>query len=209
MFTNHDCFFLPTTPSVLAVSVDLFPYLQVDLNSLFHWSAFNPIDFNEAKSVVSRFSKGTVLPPYVINGNEIPVVEVHRDLGVLLSCDLSWSAHISLISSKAYKMLGLIYRTSVVWRPHLCKNIAVLERVQGRAPKFIFNDFHSDYKSRLLSQGLLPLSMVLELHNIAFLPSFLNPFIPLLHHIISMTMSVFLPPPLAQPPNLSSGTPLC
>ena len=58
-----------------------------------------------------RFPKGTVPPPYFINGKEIPVVEQHCDLGVFLSCDLLWSGHISLISSKAYKMLGLIRRT--------------------------------------------------------------------------------------------------
>ena len=57
---------------------------------------------------------------------------------------------------------------SVVYRPHLHKDITVLERVQRRAAKFILNNFHSDYKSRLLSLSLLPLSIVLELNDIAF-----------------------------------------
>ena len=131
---------------------------------------------------------------YFINGKEIHVDELHHDLGVLLSCDLSWSVHIILISSKVYKMLGLIRRSfssivslkkllyltlvwsrllycSVVWRPHLRKDIAHLEIVQRRTPKFILKDFHSDHKSQLLSLDLLPLSMVLELNDIAF---FLN-----------------------------------
>ena len=94
----------------------------------------------------------------------------------------------------------------VVWRLHLHIRIfPLLERVQRRVTKFILNNFHSDYKPRLLTLGLLPLSMVLEL-DIAFF-NFLNPFSTFLHHLISlMNMSVFLPPPLTHPPNLSSGT---
>ena len=46
--------------------------------------------------------------------------------------------------------------------------IFLLERVQRIAKKFILNDYHSDYKTQLISLGLLPLSMVLELNDIIF-----------------------------------------
>ena len=44
----------------------------------------------------------------------------------------------------------------------------LLERVQRRASKFLLNDYSSDYKSRMISLNLLPLSMVMELNDILF-----------------------------------------
>ena len=55
-----------------------------------------------------------------------------------------------------------------VWRPHLLKDIQVLERVQRHATKWILNDFTTDYKSRLISLRLLPLMMSFEIHDISF-----------------------------------------
>ena len=43
-----------------------------------------------------------------------------------------------------------------------------LEAVQCRNTKFIFNDYTSDYKSRLLSLQLLPQMMLYELNDILF-----------------------------------------
>ena len=55
---------------------------------------------------------------------------------------------------------------SVVWRPHLIKDITTLEKIQRRASKYILSDFSSDYKSRLTSLNMLPLMMQLELYDI-------------------------------------------
>ena len=130
---------------------------------------------------------------YSLNSLPLPHSHSHSDLGVIMCDDLSWSSHHSLIVSKALRTLGLIRRTvgtsasvpvrkslylllvhsqfsycSQVWRPYLLKDIAILESVQQRATKWILNDYHLDYKSRLCSLQLLPLMMSLEVNDIVF-----------------------------------------
>ena len=51
---------------------------------------------------------------------------------------------------------------SVVWRPHLIKDITTLDKIQRLTSKYILSDFSSDYKSRLTSLNMLPLMMQLE-----------------------------------------------
>ena len=86
--------------------------LQYDLDSLFQWSASN-ISFNKAKTILLRFSPNQSPFPtdYFLDGQLIAHSDSCRDLGVILSQNLSWSNHISIIVSKAYKILGLIRRT--------------------------------------------------------------------------------------------------
>ena len=92
----------------------------------------------------------------------------HKDLGITLSSDLSWNNHYKSFIVRAYKVLGLIYRTILpnhstttmvklhvslvqlqllyctqIWHPHLIKDILTIERVQCRATKYILNDFTS------------------------------------------------------------------
>ena len=91
-------------------------------------------------------------------------------LGVLISSDLSWSAHIETVVSKARKALGCIYRrfyrnahTSVLtklyttlvrplleyccvlWDPHLEKDIEKLESVQKLACKICTKNWSGSY----------------------------------------------------------------
>ena len=127
--------------------------------------------FSNAESVVS----------YNISGSPLICSSSYKDLGITITSSLSWSAHIDRICSRAYRMLHVIRRNvpltssmslkkrmymalvrshlcygSQLWRPHLLKDVKNLERVQRRATKFILQDFSSDYKSRLISLGLLP-----------------------------------------------------
>ena len=126
--------------------------------------------------------------------NSVQRLDQHRDLGVFLSTDLSWTAHYEKICCNAYRSLYLIRRSfssalpvnlkrdlylalvrsqliycSQVWRPKLIKEILLLERKQRRATKIILNDYKSDYKSRLNSTRLLPLMYWFELQDIIFL----------------------------------------
>ena len=171
--------------------------LQRDLQYLSGWSQKWNLTFNEHKCVLLRFFPGHsphLTYKYSINSKQISAHDHHRDLGVIMSSNLSWNEHLKYILSKAYKTLGLIRRTfcsahnpstkkilylslvrpqlmycSQIWRPHLLKDIITLEKVQRRATKFILNDFTSDYKSRLMELKILPLMMQLELNDMMFL----------------------------------------
>ena len=102
--------------------------------------------------------------------------------------------------SSAYKILGILRRSftsastsskkklylslvrsrltycSQVWRPFLLKDIKAMEKVQRRATKYILNDYHSDYKSRLSTLRLLLLMCILEINDIMFfIQSIKNP----------------------------------
>ena len=134
---------------------------QPDLDSLSPWSLTNNIAFNAAKSALLSFPHGSVPSPHFISGIEIPMVSSTRDLGVLISDTLSWSDHIHHITSKAYKMLGLVRLSfsnklpvsvkkslylslvrlhlmycSVIWRPYLCKDIILLEKSREELASF-------------------------------------------------------------------------
>ena len=176
--------------------------LQDDLSALTSWSSFWELAFNSSKCKLLR-----ILPPnqthhsanYSINNSIIDSNTLHRDLGILVSSDLTWDNHYSSIISKAYKSLYFIRRAtsnshspytklslyksltrpnilycSQLWRPHKIKDIKLFERVQRRATKFILHDFQSDYKSRLTNLHLLPLSLWFEYLDLTFLISSLQ-----------------------------------
>ena len=167
--------------------------IQMHLNSLSHWSKSN-ISFNSIKSFIMQFTLSSTrsISDYSIDGQPLSIKESCRDLAVIMSHDFSWSDHVSVVVAKAYKVLDLLrysfhsahsslrrllYTSLIhsqltyccqVWRPHLLKDIQVLERVQRRATKWILNDFSTDYKSRLISLHL-PLMMSFEIHDISFI----------------------------------------
>ena len=107
----------------------------------------------------------------------------HKDFGIIISQDMSWDKHYGLLISEAYGQLSLIRLTfslcipvktkkvlylslisqfvqgSQLWRPMYLKDIKSMEDVQRRATKYIICNFTSDYKSRLITLELHPLTM--------------------------------------------------
>ena len=108
---------------------------------------------------------------YHLNGKQISSIAAQKDLGLFVSADLTWRSHYQLISSRAYKMLGLLRRVfsssvsvsakrslyislvcskllycSSVWHPYLLVDIKNLEYVQRRATKFIASNPLLDYR---------------------------------------------------------------
>ena len=158
--------------------------LQTDLDNLFNWSLTNELYFNESKFVHIRFWSANGVDTFYINDKPISQVDLTKDLGIMLTSNLSWNHHYNLILGKAYKFLGIIQRSfttnsvpvkkklyislirsqllycSQVWHPFLIKDISLLEHAQRRATKYILNDYQSSYKSRLLNLKLLPLMYI-------------------------------------------------
>ena len=204
IFADDTKLLLPIRDSVDSI------HLQSDIHSVINWSKSNNINFNDKKFVLLSFENKSSPPTsYNINNTIIPPSPFHRDLGVYISNDLSWTVHYSNITAKAYQSLSLIRRTfghspsiaarkklyiylirsqltycSPLWRPHLIKDILLLESVQRRATKFILNDYSSDYKSRLTSLKLLPLMMHYELLDLSF-------FIRALHQPNTDSFNIF------------------
>ncbi len=78
--------------------------IQDDLNSLSEWSTTWKLLF---KGRVVRMSTNSqsVEHTYLLNSCELTVSEDYKDLGVIVSYNLSWRAHLDYITSTAYKIL--------------------------------------------------------------------------------------------------------
>ena len=109
-------------------------------------------------------------------------------LSVKVALESNYSQNV--ISSKAQKMLNVLYRTckdindirtkkllyiawvrsrleyaSVVWSPHTKRSINNLEQVQGRATRFILGRDYSEYEG-LSKLNLLPLKYRREIRTL-------------------------------------------
>ena len=167
--------------------------LQSDLTSLAEWSFSWNLILNEDKCSIVSFTTNQT-PVTCINGKPSISRSAQRDLGVVVSADFQWRPHYQLITSKAYRMLGMLRRNfscniavsakrslyislvrshlqycSPLWRPHLLVDIKCLESVQRRATKYIVSNSTMNYKDRLTQLHLLPLMMEFEIADIIFL----------------------------------------
>ena len=96
------CFRQITTTS----DIQLF---QGDLDSLLNWSLNNHLSFNISKFVFMSFHR-KLDSQYSINGHSLSQSSHCKDLGVIFSNTLSWREHYEMITSKAYRSLGLLRR---------------------------------------------------------------------------------------------------
>ena len=133
---------------------------------------------------VTRNVNSIVLLPS--HQHSINNTNVQKDLGVLITSDLKWNAHVSTRCEKANKMLGFVRRSSTdilnprmraalyktliriqltycsqIWSPQSVTLTLDIEGIQRRSTKFILSlPFQTSvtYKERLLMTGLLPLT---------------------------------------------------
>lgn len=88
--------FFPKSSQYAVNPIHLALLSQEDLHSLEAWCITSCLDFNVVKSFILRFalSKHTVTNfNYVLIGIQLSVKDQCKDLGVIISCDLTWSNH--------------------------------------------------------------------------------------------------------------------
>ena len=82
--------------------------LQRSLANLENWSVASKMAFHSSKTKTVIFSG--LQPEYKLCNESIGKVNSHRDFGLIVSSNLSWSEHISRRLGKAYGSLNLLKR---------------------------------------------------------------------------------------------------
>lgn len=156
--------------------------LQIDIKSLYEWTTKNLMEFNSTKFEVLRIGNNQNLKENLVyktpEGDSIPETELTKDLGVNFSNKGDFREHIQIKTAKARQMSGYILRTfmirntqpmlilfkslvlphieycSVIWNPHLQKEINRLESVQRNFTCKLEGMENLDYYERLKSLHL-------------------------------------------------------
>jgi len=189
--------------------------LQTASNQAAEWSKKNLMKVNSDKSKTMEIAfsrKNPVIPPIRLDGEILESVQTFKLLGVLISSDLSWGAHIDYLhrkcSSRVYLLLLLkragiptadilqIYTSMIrsvleyacqVWHTSLtCGQSDKLEAIQRRALRILYPDH--PYAEALNLSGLPRLSERREELSKAFFTDILDP---------GHQLHYLLPPPRA------------
>ena len=125
------------------------------------------MSFNPSKCEVIRVTKkrNPIRTNYNIHGQDLNFVKDGKYLGVHISENLSWNAHIAATAKKASNSLAFLRRNltscppdikaqsyqtlvrpileyaSTVWDPYTTTNINQIEAVQRRAARFVKGDY--------------------------------------------------------------------
>ena len=155
--------------------------MREDLKKISKWSETWQMNFNLEKCKVMHLGPRNSKTKFDMLGHNLEEITEERDLGVIISHDGKVAKQCATAAKKGYQTLGLISRTftckkkSIIlqlykslvrphldysiqaWRPHLQKDIDVLERVQRRATRMVEECKGLDYTSRLQRLNLTTL----------------------------------------------------
>ena len=141
--------------------------LQDDLDRLQKWEEDWMMSFNPSKCEVIRITKrrNPTQATYNIHGQDLTFTKNGKYLGVYISQNLSWNAHIAATAKKANNSLAFLRRNltscpqdikaqsyqtlvrpileyaSTVWDPYTTTSISQIESVQRRAARFVKGDY--------------------------------------------------------------------
>jgi len=83
--------------TIALYSVD---FLQRDIDNLFHWTVSSNLYFSFSKFAHLQFwAKSNLSFTYKINSKPITEVETIKDLGIIISHDLTWERHYKMTIS--------------------------------------------------------------------------------------------------------------
>ena len=134
--------------------------LQASLDVIHNWSLNWQLPLSPEKCEVMSFG-GVLNETYYLGGSPLENVNKHRDLGITVCEDLSFSTHCALIAAKGHQQAYLlrkcfthscaealvqVFKTyvrpileynSAVWSPYLVSDIKKIENVQRRFTKYL------------------------------------------------------------------------
>ena len=90
-----------------------FIAVQKDVDELGNWLSIYSLTLNAKKCkslLISRKKQPIEAPAITVEGQPLERVTVYKYLGILITSDLSWSAHIQAITTKARRQTGMPYR---------------------------------------------------------------------------------------------------
>jgi len=99
--------------------------LQHVLDTFSLWCLKNSLSLNvdKCKCISYTRQKNKSIFPYTINGFIISYTSIIRDLGVLMSSDLTFNAHIDSIYSIALRVIGLTKRNCMDFKNIICLKV--------------------------------------------------------------------------------------
>ena len=129
----------------------------------------------------------------MLNGSSLEHVTSFKDLGVLVSSDLSWKGHIDNVVSKCNRGNGMVKRvvgyhapnnvafnlyksltrsiveySAPVWYPQNANELTKLESVQRAMTRFVTKFDGRSYQDRCIELNLLPLCFRHEISDLFF-----------------------------------------
>ena len=112
IYMNNILSNISLTIRLFANSVSDTRALQTDFDHLANWATLCQLRFNPGKceTMFITHNRDKSSPTCTV-GVAIKPVKCVKDLGVLISCDLTWGAQVDATVSKANKILGIVYRT--------------------------------------------------------------------------------------------------
>lgn len=155
--------------------------IKGDLKKLCDWAATWGMEFNVNKCLTMHFGYKNPNTNYQIDDSILQTTKEEKDLGVIITDNLKVANQCAKAVKTANKILGLVKRTLAirdkdsiltlykalvrphleycmsVWRPHLVKDIELLEGVQRRATKIITGFYDLPYEDRLRQLNLTTL----------------------------------------------------
>ena len=91
--------------------------LNADMQKIDSWVDMWLVKFNPSKSesfIVSRKLNKPYHPPIYMGNTQIAEVNTHKHLGIILSHDCSWHAHIEYIKEKAWQRINIMRRLKFI-----------------------------------------------------------------------------------------------
>ena len=184
---------MPMTESAFLLT---YRRLAIDLEKCILWANQNCMTFNASKTVFIRFSYTTIPTSIYFAQKCIMSSSSTKDLGVIISSDLSWNEHISSKLRNCYGIfinlkrcipfhsaaslklrlyhiyiLPTLLYASEIWAPNVTQ-LFKLERFQARVLAWCVPG--NSYNHRMKVCGVLPISLQIQMKALVMFNKLLN-----------------------------------